>query len=128
MTKEVIPIFSILGSGVFLLFGTWNMLLMVLIIAVFLDYMAGIAVAIIKKELSSSLGYRGIMKKVLIFVLVAVAHILDTILGTSYFIRNATILFYICNELISVVENAGRAGIPIPNVIRKALKLFKDQE
>ncbi|NLE25481.1 MAG: phage holin family protein [Clostridiaceae bacterium] len=98
-----------------------------LIAFVSLDYITGVFCAIVDKKLSSDIGAKGILKKVLIFVLVGVAHIIDTqILGSSGIrsgaLRTAVIFFYLSNEGISILENAGRLGLPIPEKLKNVLK------
>ena len=97
----------------------------VLLAFVVADYLTGLAAAWVKGELSSSVGMRGIAKKVCIFVMVAVAHLVDVALGEANFMRDATIFFYLANELISIIENSGRIGIPIPDALQKAVAILK---
>nr|WP_299739690.1 phage holin family protein [uncultured Rossellomorea sp.] len=114
-----------LGAMILNLFGEWNSLLTILLIAVILDYFTGMIASGIEGELSSKSGLKGIGRKVLIFALVTVAHLIDTILTNQHFIRNATIIFYLCNEMISIIENVGRAGVPVPEFLRKAVEVLK---
>ncbi|MGG4166133.1 phage holin family protein [Rossellomorea vietnamensis] len=117
------------GSGlsalILNLFGEWDMLITFLLIAVTLDYFTGMIASGLEGKLSSKYGVKGIGRKVLIFSLVTVAHLIDTILTNQHFIRNATIIFYLCNELISIIENVGRAGVPVPEFLRKAVEVLK---
>jgi len=84
------------------------------------DYVIGIMCAIVDKELSSEIGYRGIFKKVLIFILVGVEHMIDThLIGDGSVLRTAVIFFYCSNEYISMSENTTRLGIPIPEKLKK---------
>ncbi len=93
-----------------------------LIIFVIVDYITGIMVAIINKELSSEIGARGIFKKILIFILVGVAHIIDSrLIGEGSVIRTAVIFFYLSNEGISIMENGSRIGLPIPQKLKDVL-------
>jgi toxin secretion/phage lysis holin len=128
MNKLIIPFASIITSTVSNMTSSgWSQLLMVLIIAMILDYITGMIAAGINGELSSSTGMKGIGKKVLIFSLVAAAHLIDTILGNQHIIRDSTIIFYICNEILSIIENAGRAGLPIPPFLRGAVKSLRNK-
>lgn len=93
-----------------------------------IDYVTGVMCAIIEKKLSSEVGFRGIFKKVTIFAMVAVGHMVDThIIGTSGVVgdysavRTAIIFFYIANEGLSLIENSSRLGLPIPQKLRDAL-------
>lgn len=91
------------------------------------DYITGVMCAIVERVLSSEIGYRGIFKKVLIFALVGVAHIIDqNIIGDGSAIRTAVIFFYLSNEGISIIENATRLGLPIPEKLRDILEQLKD--
>src|SRR5690606_17758942 len=93
-----------------------------LITFVVVDYITGIMVAIINRELSSEIGARGIFKKILIFILIGVAHIIDTrIIGDGSAIRTAVIFFYMSNEGISIIENASRIGLPVPQKLKDVL-------
>ncbi|TYR72871.1 phage holin family protein [Rossellomorea vietnamensis] len=124
----IIPFASIITSTVSNMTSSgWSQLLMVLIIAMILDYITGLIAAGINGELSSSTGMKGIGKKVLVFSLVAAAHLIDTILGNQHIIRDSTIIFYICNEILSIIENAGRAGLPIPPLLRGAVKSLRNK-
>lgn len=101
---------------------------MILLCFVIADYVTGLIASAIEGRLSSQVGFRGIVRKLLIFVLVAVSHLLEIAIGwNNHFIRDVIIFFYITNEFISIVENAGRAGVPIPSFLRKAIELFKDE-
>lgn len=92
-----------------------------------IDYVTGIMCAIVERVLSSEIGYRGIFKKVLIFALVGVAHIIDqNIIGDGSIIRTAVIFFYLSNEGISIIENATRLGLPIPEKLRDVLEQLKN--
>ncbi|MFC7787050.1 MULTISPECIES: phage holin family protein [unclassified Rossellomorea] len=125
MEKSMLFVGSGLGAMILNLFGEWNSLLTILLIAVILDYFTGMIASGIEGELSSKSGLKGIGRKVLIFALVTVAHLIDTILTNQHFIRNATIIFYLCNEMISIIENVGRAGVPVPEFLRKAVEVLK---
>jgi len=112
---------ALLGGAFCSALGGWDTLLQVLVIMVCLDYASGILAAFVEKKLNSEVGFKGIAKKVLIFVLVAVAYNIDQAVGTVI-IRAATISFYIGMEGLSVMKNAGRAGLPLPEVLVKALE------
>lgn len=119
---------SSLGSFIFFLVGEWNYLLMALVALVAVDYVTGTVAAFIDKSLSSKVGFRGIAKKVFIFALVMMANFMDQIFWPdNHFIRDITILFYILNEMISITENAGRVGLPVPAVIKQAIEKLKNQ-
>ena len=125
MEKSLLFVGSGLSALILNLFGEWDMLITFLLIAVTLDYFTGMIASGIEGKLSSKSGIKGIGRKVLIFSLVTVAHLIDTILTNQHFIRNATIIFYLCNELVSIIENVGRAGVPVPEFLRKAVEVLK---
>ena len=86
------------------------------------DYITGVMCAIVDKTLSSEVGFRGIFKKVLIFVLVGIGHIIDTnLIGDGNVLRTAIIFFYCSNEGVSMLENASRLGLPIPEKLKDVL-------
>lgn len=105
--------------------GEMTPLLGVLMWLVVIDYSTGVFAAYIEKKLSSRVSYMGLARKVLIFVLVAVAHKLDIALNSPGFLRNLTIYFYIANEGLSLLENIARAGVPIPTPLKSALVQLK---
>ena len=112
------------------LYGGWDTLLQVLLIFVIVDYLTGIIAGGTNGKLSSKVGFRGILKKVLIFIIVAVAHWVDVAVGVALgedvaIFRNATIFFYLANELLSITENAGEMGVPIPEKLMNAVEILK---
>ncbi|WP_026486677.1 phage holin family protein [Caldanaerobius polysaccharolyticus] len=116
---------SIGGALASYLFGGWSALLGILLAFVIFDYVTGVIAAGIEGKLNSSIGWKGISRKVMIFVLVAMAHLVDTALGDTNVFRDATIFFYLANELLSIVENTGRIGLPVPDTIQKAVAILK---
>lgn len=94
-----------------------------------IDYITGVLVAVARKQLSSEVGARGLAKKGLILAVVAVAHILDSqMLGGTSVCRSAVIGYYIANEGISILENAGNLGVPFPKRLLKVLEQLRDNE
>jgi toxin secretion/phage lysis holin len=116
---------AILGGITGLIFGESTGLLVALFWMVVIDYGSGIVTAFMEKTLSSKIGFKGIAKKVMIFVMVALAHQVDSALGTKNMFRDATIVFYIANELLSIFENAGRIGVPVPDRLMQAVEVLK---
>ena len=109
-------------------FGSWDGLIKMLIALTVIDYCTGITAAFIKRELSSNTGFRGILKKVTIFILVGVAHVIDCeMLGHTALLRDAVIFFYLANEGLSVLENAIVIGIPVPEALKNKLLQLKDK-
>jgi toxin secretion/phage lysis holin len=113
------------GAAASYFYGGWSALLQVLLAFVIIDYVTGVLASAMEGKLSSAIGAKGIAKKVLIFVIVAVAHLVDTSLGEAHVFRDATIFFYLANELLSILENAGRVGLPIPPIISRAVQALK---
>ncbi|EDL64987.1 prophage LambdaBa02, holin, putative [Bacillus sp. SG-1] len=124
----VIPFASIITSTVSNMTSSgWSQLLTILIVAMVLDYVTGLVAAGINGSLSSKAGLKGIGKKILVLSLVAVAHLIDTILGNQHIIRDSTIIFYFCNEILSIIENAGRAGLPLPPFLSNAVETLRNK-
>ncbi len=108
--------------------GGMDGLLTALLILMTIDYITGIMCAIVDKQLSSAVGFKGICKKVLILMLVGVAHIVDMhVVGTGEALRSAVTCFYLSNEGVSVLENAGRLGLPIPEKLKAILAQLHDK-
>lgn len=121
-------IFSAVGGWLGYFLGGCDGLLYALIAFVVIDYITGVMCAIINKQLSSEVGFKGIFRKVLIFLLVGIANIIDVqVIGTGAVLRTAVIFFYISNEGVSLLENAGHLGLPIPEKIKKVLEQLHDR-
>lgn len=116
--------FAVIGTVIAKALGGWDLALQVLVALVVLDYATGVLVAIFEKKLSSAIGGKGIAKKVMIFALVYVAVLVDQATNTDI-IRLLTIMFYIANEGISVLENAGKLGVPYPAKLKNILAQLK---
>jgi len=120
-------IFAAVGGWLGYFLGGYDGFLYALIAFVVIDYLLGVMCAILEKHLSSDVGAKGIFKKVVIFSLVGVAHIIDqNIIGDGSAIRTAVIFFYLSNEGISIIENATRLGLPIPEKLKNILEQLKD--
>jgi toxin secretion/phage lysis holin len=113
------------GAAASYLFGGWSTLLGVLLTFVVIDYVSGVIAAGAEGKLKSKVGLIGIARKVFIFAMVAIAHLVDSALGDQHVLRDATIFFYLANELLSIIENAGRVGLPVPTPIKKAVEVLK---
>ena len=121
-------IFTALGGWLGYFLGGCDGLLYALIAFVVIDYITGVMCAIISRELSSAVGFKGIFRKVLIFLLVGIANIIDVqVIGTGAVLRTAVIFFYISNEGVSLLENAGHLGLPIPEKIRTVFEQLHDR-
>ena len=121
-------IFAAVGGWLGYFLGGNDGLLYALLAFVVLDYITGIMCAVADKKLSSAVGFKGICRKVLIFALVGIGHLLDTqVIGSGSVLRTAIIFFYISNEGLSLVENAAYLGLPIPTKLHKVLEQLHDR-
>lgn len=122
---------SILGTiGYFFIYlvGGWDVALQCLVIAIALDYISGIMKAYINKTLSSRIGMRGLIKKLGLLIIVMVGTLVDRATGNTGAVRTLVIYYFVANEGLSILENLGQAGIPIPQSVKKALKALKNTE
>ena len=109
--------------------GGMDGLMIALIVFMVLDYITGLMCAVIDKKLSSAVGFKGICKKVLILMLVGVAHIVDLhVVGTGDALRSAVVCFYLSNESVSMLENAAHLGLPIPEKLKSVLAQLHGRE
>ena len=115
------------GSSLGAALGGWDALLKALVIFIILDYASGLIASGIEGKLSSRIGFIGVAKKVFILILVAVAFNVDQLTGTDM-IREAVIGFYLGIEGLSILENAGRVGIPLPAVLKNTLEVMKSKK
>ena len=119
---------SAVGGALGWFFGGMDGLIYALLVFVIADYITGVMCAIADKNLSSELGFKGICKKVLIFVMVGIGHIMDTyLIGNGEVLRTAVIFFYCSNEGVSMLENAGHLGLPIPAKLKDILEQLHDR-
>lgn len=126
--KDIIcSILAGIGTGLVYLWGGFDVAMQCLLIAIALDYVSGIIKAFVLKQLSSTVGFKGILKKVGILVVVALAVLIDRVTGESGAIRTLVIYYFVANEGLSIIENAGKAGLPIPHSIKEALQALKKQ-
>ncbi len=118
--------FAAIGGFIGWFLGGCDGLLYALLAFVVIDYITGVMCAIENHELSSEVGFHGITRKILIFLLVGIANIVDMqLIGNGSVLRTAVIFFYISNEGLSIVENAAVLGLPIPNELRNVLKQLR---
>lgn len=121
-------VFTAIGGWLGWFLGGCDGLLYALIAFVVIDYITGIMCAVADKKLSSAVGFKGICKKVLIFALVGLGHILDTrVIGAGSVLRTAVIFFYLSNEGVSLVENAAHLGRPVPKKLKEVLEQLHDR-
>ena len=131
--KQVVEVmkyvFASMGDAIGAVMGGFDGFLYALILFVVVDYLTGVLVAVYQKKLSSTIGFHGIAKKIVIFCLVAIAHVVDAkIIQNGSVVRTAVIFFYINNEGISVLENASVLGLPVPKKLKDVLEQIKDKE
>lgn len=121
--------FALLGSSLYLLLGGFDQYLYALLGLVLADYISGLVLAIQEKRISSQIGFMGILKKMLIFLMVGMGHLLDTtLLSGGEALRTGIIFFYAANEGISIIENLSQIGFPIPEKLKKVLIQIKERE
>lgn len=118
-----------IGGAFAFFWGGLDNLLIALIVFAAVDYATGVLAAIIKKKLNSRVGFKGIAKKVLMFLIVGIANIVDVrLIQTGSAFRTATIIFYLANEGVSLLENSARCGLPIPKKLKDILTQLHDSE
>ena len=121
-------IFAAIGGWLGYFLGGCDGLLVALVVFAAVDYITGVMCAVADKKLSSEVGFKGICRKVLIFLLVGIANILDVhVIGTGSVLRTAVIFFYISNEGVSLLENAAHLGLPVPEKIKAVLEQLHDR-
>jgi len=121
-------VFAAIGGWLGWFLGGCDGLLFALIAFVAVDYITGVMCAIVDKNLSSAVGFKGICRKVLIFLLVGIAHILDAqVIGAGSVLRTAIIFFYLSNEGVSLLENAAHPGLPVPEKLKDVLQQIHDR-
>ena len=121
-------IFAAVGGWLVYFLGGCDGLLYALIAFVVIDYITGVMCAISDKTLSSEVGFKGICRKVLIFLLVGIGHIVDAqVIGSGGVLRTAVIFFYLSNEGVSLIENAAHLGLPVPDKLKAVLEQLHDR-
>lgn len=115
------------------LYGGWSVLLAILVALVVIDYITGMLASALKGELRSNVGLLGVARKVFIFAMVTVAHLIDLLLiengvESSEVVMTMVIVFYAINEILSITENAGRIGLPVPEYIKNAIEILKNKK
>ena len=120
--------FAAVGGWLGYFLGGCDGLLYALIAFVAIDYITGVMCAISDKTLSSEVGFKGICRKVLIFLLVGIGHIVDAqVIGSGGVLRTAVIFFYLSNEGVSLIENAAHLGLPVPDKLKAVLEQLHDR-
>ena len=122
-------IFAAIGGWLGYFLGGCDGLLVALIVFVVCDYITGVLCAINDRKLSSAVGFKGICRKVLIFILVGIGNVIDVqVLGTPGVLRTAIIFFYLSNEGLSLTENAAHLGLPVPEKLNAVLEQLHDRD
>lgn len=135
MKTTILAITGVIGGVISMLFGGWSAAMTTLAICMAIDYITGFAVAAVFKKspksetgaLESRAGFKGLCRKGAILLMVLIAHRLDLALGTA-FIKDGVITAYILNDVVSIIENVGLMGLPMPNVLTKAIDMLKAEE
>lgn len=133
--KNIISGFiGIVGGGICMALGGWDYGLKLLVILMIVDYLSGIAVASLSKSpktpnggLSSKAGIAGLMRKMMMLSFVLIGHYVDMTFGVGY-IRDAIVVGFCANEFLSIIENAGLMGLPLPSAVEKVVEILKDKE
>ena len=119
-------LFTAIGGYIGWFLGGFDGLVYTLVAFVVIDYITGVMVAVLEKKLSSNIGFKGIFKKMLIFIFVGIGHIIDFhIIKNGSAVRTAVIFFYLSNEGLSIIENATRIGLPVPEQLKVVFKELK---
>lgn len=134
MKNEICTVVGVLGGAIAALFGGWDASLQTLVIFMAIDYITGLIVAGVFHSspktktgaLKSLAGWKGLIRKGETLLIVLVACRLDAVIGSN-FVRDAAVIAFICNETISIIENAGLMGIPIPAVVTKAIEVLRQR-
>ena len=121
-------IVAFVGTVVTWLFGGWDIALGILVTFIVIDYITGLIVAFINKEVDSKIGFKGILKKSLILIVLIVSVLLDRLLASEWTFRTVVCYFFIGNEGWSILENVGKAGLPLPNKLMDILQQLKQEE
>ena len=122
-------VFAVIGGWLGYFLGGCDGLLYALIAFAVIDYVTGVMCAVADKKLSSAVGFKGICRKVLIFLLVGIANVLDVqVIGSGSVLRTAVIFFYISNEGVSLLENAAHLGLPVPDKLKDVLEQLHDRD
>lgn len=135
MREVFYTVMTVIGSALSYFIGGVDTMFIVLCVFLLVDYISGIIVASVFKnstktdtgKLNSAVSFKGLCKKFFVVILVGVAHLLDVVLDTN-FIRGGVVVAFISNEIISIIENAGLMGIPIPATLKKAIDILQDKE
>lgn len=126
---------GIVGSALIWAFGKWDLAVQTLVVFMIIDWVTGFMVAAFWHKsnktgsgaLSSSVGFKGLCRKIVVLFMVLISNLLDRVTGTN-FIRDAVVIAYIVNETVSILENVGTMGVPIPRIVTKTIDALKQKE
>ena len=121
---------GLVGAVVAFTFGGWSQLLSIFLVVILIDYITGVLAAIKDGTgLNSKIGFWGITRKALMFIVILLAHQMDILLGQDLgVVKSGAIYFYMANELISITENYGRLGLPLPKKVTRIIKILKNKD
>lgn len=125
MDTIIKSVIAVGGAAASFLFGGWTQLMTVLVVFMLIDFGSGLTLAFKEGRAASLELWFGVTRKIGTLAIVAVAHMLDTTIGEAHLIRDAAIFFYLAGELLSLIENTGRLGVPIPPVVKKAVEVLR---
>ena len=128
MEKIIKIIFSFLSTSLIYLLGGWDIALQSLLIVIILDYLTGISKSYVSNKLNSNKGLKGIVKKLSMLCMVAIASIVDRIVGETGLIRTLIIYYLVANEGLSILENLGEMNILVPKILKDKLEQLRDSE
>lgn len=128
MSKIIKTIFSFLSTSLIYLLGGWDVALQSLLIVIVLDYLTGIGKSYVSKKLNSNKGLKGIVKKLCMLCMVAVASIVDRVAGETGLIRTLVIYYLVANEGLSIIENLSEMNILVPKILKDKLEQLRDGE
>ena len=120
-------VFGIIGGFFSYWLGGWDVLLKTIVFLAVVDYITGLIKAVYLKQLSSEIGFKGLLKKIVMFIVIAVAFVIQMLIGGTVPLREVVIMFYIANEALSLLENAA-IFVPIPEKLRDVLLQFRDKD
>ena len=119
---------SVIATVFIYIFGEWDIALQSLVIVIVLDYITGLSKAFVKRRVSSSIGFKGIVKKVGVLALAAVATVIDRLAGETGMVRTLVIYYLAANEGISIIENAAAMGLWVPKILKDKLKQLRGDD
>lgn len=121
--------FTAVGGWLGYFLGGCDGLIIALVLFVVIDYITGVMCAVVDRKLSSAVGFKGIFRKMLIFMLVGIANIIDVqVIKSGSVLRTAVVFFYLSNEGLSLIENSVHLGLPVPEKLKAVLKQLNDKE